>query len=91
MKTLHYQYRIEFQSRGAGHNHGVLWLDLPQLDSDYPGISQIFRNIKTNEPFNQAQMKIMIRFIDNFISCSLDDNSVKDIVKDKDFMVMILS
>ena len=82
MKTKHYQYRIEFQSRGAGHNHGTLWLDLPELDHDYPGISQIFRNIKTNEPFDQPQIRTMTKFIDNFISCSLEDSFVRDIVKE---------
>merc|ERR1712026_407762 len=48
MKAQHYQYRIEFQSRGAGHVHGVLWLNLPELEEDFPGIKNIFQNIKLN-------------------------------------------
>ena len=42
MKTQFWQYRIEFQARGAGHAHGVLWLDLRKLDSDFPGIGSIY-------------------------------------------------
>ena len=71
MKNRHYQYRIEFQSRGAGHAHGVLWLDLSALDTDFPGIKEIFQNIRTNAPFDIDQSSILRRFIDSFISCSL--------------------
>ena len=31
MPVQYYNYRVEFQMRGAGHIHGVLWLDLDQL------------------------------------------------------------
>ena len=24
---LHYHYRVEYQKRGAGHIHGVIWLE----------------------------------------------------------------
>ena len=82
MKTRHYQYRIEFQARGAGHTHGVLWLDLKQLDSDYPGIQDIFKNIKNNEHFDNNQMVVVQKFIDDFISCSLQDERVSHIVKE---------
>ena len=34
MKARHYQYRIEFQSRGAGHTHGVLWLNLEEHEAE---------------------------------------------------------
>ena len=82
MRNRHYQYRIEFQSRGAGHAHGVLWLDLSALDSDFPGIKDIFKNIRTNAPFDVDQRCILTRFIDTFISCSLDNSKVGHIVKE---------
>ena len=82
MKAQHYQYRIEFQSRGAGHVHGVLWLNLKELDASFPGIKDIFRNIKKNEPFDDEQMVTIRRFIDTFISCSLQDETVSHIVKE---------
>ncbi len=31
MPVLYYNYRVEFQLRGAGHIHGTLWLDLEKL------------------------------------------------------------
>ena len=31
MCVEYYNYRVEFQMRGAGHIHGTLWLDWPQL------------------------------------------------------------
>ena len=82
MKARHYQYRIEFQSRGAGHTHGVLWLNLTELDADFPGIKEIFKNIKNNVHFDENQMVTVRAFIDNFISCSLQDETVSHIVKE---------
>ena len=82
MKTQFWQYRIEFQARGAGHAHGVLWLDLKKLDSDFPGIESIYDSIKTNDHFSSSQLSVLQKFIDTFISCSLDDENVKDIVKE---------
>ena len=82
MKARHYQYRIEFQSRGAGHTHGVLWLNLEEHEAEYPGIKAIFKNIKNNENFNDSQMETMQRFIDNFVSCSLQDEKVRHIIEE---------
>ena len=70
MKVKHFQYRIEFQLRGAGHVHGVLWLDLIDLDKDFPGIKRIFANIKANNRFTENELEILTMFIDRFISCS---------------------
>ena len=39
MKVQFYNYRVEFQLRGAGHIHGVLWCDLPELENEFPGLS----------------------------------------------------
>ena len=63
MLTLNYHYRIEFQSRGAGHAHGVLWLDLPELDVEFPGIKAIFKSIKNDLRFNDTQIAILQKFI----------------------------
>ena len=32
MSVKYYTYKVEFQERGAGHIHGVLWLDLERLE-----------------------------------------------------------
>ena len=31
MKVRHISYRVEFQGRGAGHIHGVIWVDLEEV------------------------------------------------------------
>ena len=49
MHTKYYSYRIEFQSRGAGHAHGVLWLDLDAVQRDKDG--KIIRDPETNETY----------------------------------------
>ena len=28
----HYTTKVEFQGRGAAHNHGVLWLDMKKME-----------------------------------------------------------
>ena len=37
MNCRYFSYRIEFQARGAGHVHGVLWLDLDANERDTKG------------------------------------------------------
>ena len=82
MNTKHFQYRIEFQARGAGHVHGVLWLDLPGLEEQFPGIKNIFQNIKLNKNFNEEETSVLEKFIDTFISCSLNTEQVSKIAKE---------
>ena len=82
MNVKHHQYRIEFQARGAGHAHGVLWLDLKTLEEGYPGIKEIFNNLKLNEHFHEAQLDTLKKFIDQFITCSLDNDDVRQIVRE---------
>ena len=32
LSVKHYSSKLEFAGRGAGHNHGVLWLDIGKLE-----------------------------------------------------------
>ena len=32
LSVKHYSAKLEFAGRGAGHNHGVLWLDVDKLE-----------------------------------------------------------
>ena len=45
MCTEFYHYRVEFQLRGAGHIHGVLWVDLPQLEENFPGLQVVMSKL----------------------------------------------
>ena len=33
MEVKHYSTKVEFQGRGAGHNHGTLWIDLAKMET----------------------------------------------------------
>ena len=32
LSVKHFASKLEFQARGAGHNHGVLWLDIDRIE-----------------------------------------------------------
>ena len=32
LSVKHFSSKLEFAGRGAGHNHGVLWLDIGKLE-----------------------------------------------------------
>merc|ERR1712173_427290 len=32
LSVIHYSSKLEFQARGAGHNHGTLWLDIARIE-----------------------------------------------------------
>ena len=42
----YYNYKVEFQARGAGHIHGVLWIDMK--DDKMMG-NKIFRTVHNGE------------------------------------------
>ena len=48
MSILYWQYRIEFQMRGAAHAHGVLWTDITKLDKMFPGVRSAFAAMGVN-------------------------------------------
>ena len=66
--------------RGAGHAHGVLWLKMKDIENDFEGINQVFINLRNGEKLSEGENNIMTTFIDTFITCSLHDESVNDIV-----------
>ena len=81
MNIQYYNYRVEFQLRGAGHIHGVLWCDMQQLNEQYQGIPDIFTKLKEDQKLVNNEELMLVQFIDNFISCSLD-TPIKEIVQE---------
>ena len=82
----HYNYRIEFQLRGAPHAHGTLWMDWKRFTglprSTVCDIETALNRIKAEEPLNDAQNHALSQFADLFISVSLKDPATSDIVKE---------
>ena len=81
MNVAFYNYRVEFQMRGAGHIHGVLWCDLEVLDKTFQGLKVILKKFQNNEKLSPVETDKLAIFIDSFVSCSLETD-VKDIVSE---------
>ena len=82
MHVKYYNFRVEFQMRGAGHIHGVLWLDMTVIDKMFPGINAVMEKLQTGEKLLQSEQGTAGSFVDAFISCSTDIEGVSDIVKE---------
>ena len=86
MHVKYYSYRIEFQARGAGHAHGMLWLDLDAVERDNRG--KIIRDPITNQPtlifpgVKQAEKKIKNEQ-------KLDENDIESLVQFADTFVSV--
>ena len=87
MHTKFYHYRVEFQLRGAGHIHGVLWIDLSKLEEENPelqGLQDIMTKLRTSSRLNKFEREKTAKFVDKFVTCSLTDyeelaGTVKDV------------
>ena len=82
MKAQYYHYRVEFQMRGAGHVHGVIWVDLPELEKKFPGLQTIMTKLRTSERLNKAERDITAKFVDAFVTCSLEIKEVSKLVEE---------
>ena len=71
--------------RGAGHIHGVIWVDwdkfsvLPQRDIE--NIKSALEKIKEEEVLSESEKQALADFADLFISCSLKDPRTEKIVR----------
>ncbi len=81
MHVEYYNYRVEFQMRGAGHIHGVLWLDMDTIEKAFPGLQEVMKNLAGIKVLDQEEQETVVQFVDSFITCSLE-NDVSDIVQD---------
>ena len=89
----YYNYRVEFQMRGAGHIHGVIWVDLDAFEQKH------FNNDKENKPLvlkkafqfvnddNNPEEEPMyeealVKFADTLITCSLKNPQVRKVVEE---------
>ena len=82
MHVKYYHYRVEFQARGAGHIHGVLWINLDTVKKNFPGLDNIMNKLKGSSQLSKDEREITASFVDSFITCSLDDPGTRDIVQE---------
>ena len=78
-------YKVEFALRGAGHIHGVLWVDWDNFTALEPDktrlICEAFNNIREDEEITDLHKEVLSEFADLFISCSLKNPRTKHIVE----------
>ena len=79
MAIQYFSYKVEFAMRGAGHIHGVLWVDWSTFtslpDTDVENIKKALEKIKNEEMLTDQEKQSLADFADLFISCSLKNLS----------------
>ena len=88
MSIKYHSYKVEFALRGAGHIHGVLWVDWDKMKiggnddkEDVVNIEAALSKIKMDEQLSTEEKESIVWFADKFISCSLKDPRTEAIVK----------
>ena len=73
MKIMHLSYRVEFQGRGAGHIHGVLWVDLKKIKVEgveTTTLIEAFENLRHRKTLEGNEADAIERFTDKFTTCT---------------------
>ena len=82
----YYHYRVEFQRRGAGHIHGVLWVDLEAIEKDndkeLQGLKTAMDKLRKQGRLTSKDKDVLSKFVDSFVTCSLKDDDIAQIVSD---------
>ena len=73
MKVRHISYRVEFQGRGAGHIHGVLWLDMKQVKVKgvrSETLESAFEKLRFSQALDEKEVEAVEKFTDTFVTCT---------------------
>merc|ERR1712020_768670 len=73
MAVRHISYRVEFQGRGAGHIHGVLWLDLKELkvkNVSNEVLREAFDKLRHSQELEEEEARSIEKFTDAFVTCT---------------------
>ena len=87
MKIRNISYKVEFQGRGAGHIHGVLWSDLSlfekkdvQKEPEFEHLTNSFRKLRENEDLQTEESLELAMFVNKFVTCSLNPDKLSKLV-----------
>ena len=78
-----FNYRLEFQNRGAAHIHGVIWVDFDKAfpnNLDNPVLKSVFQKFKNDVNLEEREEQEVIKYIDTFATCSLNNTEVKKLL-----------
>ena len=90
MIIKHLSYRVEFQGRGAAHIHGVIWLNIKEMEQSEMfkdeglsnGIlSEAFKKLRDDVKLTEDEKEAIVKLTDMFVSCSLNPETAH---KDKE-------
>ena len=85
MNINYNSYKVEFALRGAGHIHGVLWVDWDSFDTlqkeKVELLKDAFKKIRNDEPIDKQHRQCISELADQFITCTLKNPRSKDIVE----------
>ena len=72
MNVKYYQYKVEFQNRGALHIHGVIWSDIKKIERlpGMQGIAAAFSKLRIGEDLSKKEREALKSFVDMFITVS---------------------
>ena len=90
MHIKNLSYKVEFQGRGAGHIHGVMWANLTKLQKgnnggesqedlvkeEFKHLKEAFRKLRENEKLEKAEIQELETYVDKFVTCSLNPNKL---------------
>ena len=63
MHSTFYNYRVEFQVRGAPHVHGVLWINYERVEKDMPGITECMANLRHSKGLTDEHCRIVAAYL----------------------------
>ena len=78
-----FNYRVEFQARGAAHIHGVLWVD---FEKEFPNdlndeiLQSAFTKFRYDANLLSAEKVAVIKYINMFVTCTLDKEEAKKLI-----------
>ena len=83
MNTRIFNYRVEFQARGAAHIHAVLWIDFDKAlphNLNNSVIKSAFRKFRRDVNLFPEEEQEVIKFIDTFVTCTTDKVEAKKLL-----------
>ena len=67
MHVKHWSTKVEFQGRGAGHNHGTIWVDMDKMEFTFidnelkwSDIDQLLKTVADKDVTTKALLKRLL-------------------------------
>ena len=97
MSVKHYSTKVEFQGRGAGHNHGTLWVDLKKMEyffekknGDWTDFNSIILEMQDSEvkKISEKRLKNGVKYLLFFKYQETNENHDEENTGNKDLDIL---